>query len=414
MSKKTCVVSCPIDTYSGYGARSRDFVKGLIEAKGDVWDIKVLSQRWGSLPFGYLQDHQELDLANRTVSKLTYQPDIWMQITIPNEFQKVGKHYNIGLTAGTECNLANESWIEGINRMDEVLVSSEHAKEVFKSHPKVKATTPIKVLFEGFDSEKYFKTDTMANLDINLDLNAIEESFCFLFVGHWIERKNVANLIHTFYRAFANQDKMPALILKTQQQSSSIADRTRIDKAIEGIRNMFPADFNLPKVYVLQGDLTDDEINELYNHKKVKAMVNLTRGEGFGRPLLEFSAIGKPIISTLWSGQKDFLNRNFITSVAGELVPVPKQFTNDWIVEGSKWLEANTTIAGQKMLEVWKNYSKFTPRAKQQQKYVTSKFTINKMNDKIAEYMEAADKAVPAAVKLELPKLQLPKLQKIG
>ena len=412
--KKTCVVSCPIDTYSGYGARSRDFVKGLIKAKGDVWDIKILSQRWGSLPFGYLQDHQELDLASRTIAQLTSRPDIWMQITIPNEFQKVGEHYNIGITAGTESDVASEAWVEGVNRMDKVIVSSEHSKKVLRSNPKVKATTPIDVLFEGVDVEKYFKTDTMANMEINLDLNAIEESFCFLFVGHWIERKNVSNLVHTFYRAFNNQERMPALILKTQQQSSSIADRTRIDNIIRDIRNMFPPEVKLPKVYVLQGDLTDDEVNELYNHKKVKAMVNLTRGEGFGRPLLEFATVSKPIISTLWSGQKDFLNKNFVLQIPGQEVPVPDQFTNDWIIKGSKWFEADLNIAGQKMLEVWKNYSKFTAKAKQQQKYVLSKFTIDKMNEKIGQLMEDADKAVPAKVQLELPKLQLPKLQKIG
>ncbi len=412
--KKTCVVSCPIDTYSGYGARSRDFVKGLIKAKGDMWDIKILSQRWGNLPFGYLADHLEEDLASRMISQMTQRPDIWMQISIPNEFQKVSEHYNIGITAGIESDLCNESWIEGINRMDEVYVSSEHAKQVFNSHPKVKPTTPIKVLFEGLDTEKYFKTERMANMDINLDLDAIEESFCFLFTGHWIERKNVSNLVHTFFRAFNNQDKMPALILKTQQQSNSLTDRTRIDKTIRDIRNGFPPEFKLPKVYVLQGDLTDDEMNELYNHKKVKAMVNLTRGEGFGRPLLEFAAVGKPIISTLWSGQKDFLNKNFVVQVPGKMVPVPDKVTNDWIVKGGQWFEANLDIAGQKMLEVWKNYSKFTAKAKQQQKYATSKFSMEKMNALIADYMETADSKVPESIQLQLPKLELPKLQKIG
>ena len=412
--KKTCVVSCPIDTYSGYGARSRDFVKGLIKAKGDVWDIKILSQRWGSLPFGYLADHLEEDLASRTINQMTQRPDIWMQISIPNEFQKVSEHYNIGITAGIESDLCNESWIEGINRMDEVYVSSEHAKQVFKSHPKVKPTTPIKVLFEGLDTEKYLKTERMANLEINLDLNAIEESFCFLFTGHWIERKNVTNLVYTFFRAFNNQDKMPALILKTQQQSNSLTDRTRIDKVIKDIRNNFPADTKLPKVYVLQGDLTDAEMNELYNHKKVKAMVNLTRGEGFGRPLLEFTAVAKPIITTLWSGHADFLNKNFVVPVPGQLAPIPTQAANDWIVEGGKWFEANLDIAGQKMLEVWKNYSKFTTKAKQQQKYAASKFSMEKMNTLIGEYMETADSKVPEKVQLQLPKLELPKLQKIG
>ena len=412
--KKTCVVSCPIDTYSGYGARSRDFVKGLIKAKGDVWDIKILSQRWGSLPFGYLADHLEEDLASRMINQMTQRPDIWMQISIPNEFQKVSEHYNIGITAGIESDLCNESWIEGINKMDEVYVSSEHAKQVFKSHPKVKPTTPIKVLFEGLDTEKYFKTERMANMEINLDLDSIPESFCFLFTGHWIERKNVSNLVYTFFRAFNNQERMPALILKTQQQSNSIADRTRIDKAIKDIRNGFPPDFKLPKVYVLQGDLTDDEMNELYNHKKVKAMVNLTRGEGFGRPLLEFTAVAKPIITTLWSGHADFLNKNFVVQVPGKLAPVPDQVTNDWIVKGGQWFESNLDIAGQKMLEVWKNYSKFTTKAKQQQKYAASKFSMEKMNTLIGEYMETADSKVPEKVQLQLPKLELPKLQKIG
>ena len=224
----------------------------------------------------------------------------------------------------------------------------------------------------------------------------------------------MSNLVYTFFRAFSNTKNPPALILKTQQQSHSIADRTRIDRAIRDIRNGFPPDFTLPKVYVLQGDLSDSEVNELYNHPKVKVMVNLTRGEGFGRPLLEFTTVAKPIISTLWSGQKDLLNRNFIVPVPGKEMEIPKSATNSWIVDGGKWYEANLDIAGQKMLEVWKNYSKFTTKAKQQQKYATSKFTIEKMDEKIAEYMEKADKAVPQKVQLQLPKLELPKLQKIG
>ena len=40
--KPLCVVSCPIDTFSGYGARSRDFVKGLIQSKDKEWDIKMV------------------------------------------------------------------------------------------------------------------------------------------------------------------------------------------------------------------------------------------------------------------------------------------------------------------------------------------------------------------------------------
>ena len=46
--KPLFIISCPIDTYSGYGARSRDLVKVIIEL--DSYDIKILPQRWGNTP----------------------------------------------------------------------------------------------------------------------------------------------------------------------------------------------------------------------------------------------------------------------------------------------------------------------------------------------------------------------------
>ena len=138
MSKPLCIVSCPIDTFSGYGARSRDFVKSLIKNKGEEWDIKIISQRWGQTPFGALNTgiEEDTDLKNRIIGALTMnlsvQPEVWIQITVPNEFQPLGK-FNIGVTAGIETTIADAGWIEGCNRMDLNLVSSEHSKTVFKS-----------------------------------------------------------------------------------------------------------------------------------------------------------------------------------------------------------------------------------------------------------------------------------------
>ena len=114
--KQTLFISCPIDTLSGYGARSRDIVKALI--KHDKYDIKVISQRWGSTPFGALDrnDPEDQKILNLIWNQpqLPFQPDIWIQITVPNEFQAVGK-YNIGVTAGIETTLCDVSWIEGCN-----------------------------------------------------------------------------------------------------------------------------------------------------------------------------------------------------------------------------------------------------------------------------------------------------------
>ena len=130
MSKPVFIISCPVDTYSGYGARSRDIVKSIIES--DKYDVKILPQRWGDTPGGFLNDHKQWQFLNKhIIPNIQSKPDIWMQITIPNEFQAVG-NYNIGCTAGIESNLCKPEWIEGLNRMDMNWVSSNFAKQTFE------------------------------------------------------------------------------------------------------------------------------------------------------------------------------------------------------------------------------------------------------------------------------------------
>ena len=118
MKKPSFYISCPFDTYSGYGARSRDIVKAIIEL--DKYDVKLLSQRWGNTPFGFTEDHDDWrflnDLRVQGVAQ-GQKPDIWMQITIPSEFAPVGK-FNIGCTAGIESTGCDHTWVEGLNRMD--------------------------------------------------------------------------------------------------------------------------------------------------------------------------------------------------------------------------------------------------------------------------------------------------------
>jgi len=130
--KNTFVISSPFDTYSGYGARSRDVIKAIIEM--DKYDVKLLSQRWGNTPFGFCKDNPEWEFLLDLVipQPMTSQPDIWAQITVPNEFHPVGK-YNIGITAGLETDLVPGEFIEGANRMDLNLVSSEHSKRAFEA-----------------------------------------------------------------------------------------------------------------------------------------------------------------------------------------------------------------------------------------------------------------------------------------
>lgn len=430
MSKPTLVVSCPIDTYSGYGARSRDFVQSIIDS--DKYDVKILSQRWGNTRFGYLKDHSNADLGSRIIPRLTTQPDVWIQITVPNEFQKVGK-YNIGVTAGMETTLCDPSWVQGCNKMDLVIVSSQHAKKTFETSKfdvqddttkqitgTVELTTKVEVLFEGADINKY----TPLAFPTKIDLDGIDEQFCFLVVGHWLpgeigeDRKNIGYTIKSFLETFKNKPlgKQPALLLKVQAGSgTSIMDREAVLDRIDTIRKTVKG--KLPNIYVLHGDMTDAEMNELYNHGRVKAMVSLTKGEGFGRPLLEFSLVNKPIIAPYWSGHIDFLSSEYVKFVGGTLTNVhPSAVIDKMILKESQWFTPNAIEVGKAFEDVYKNYDKHKELAKRQGYRSRTEFSYDKMKELVDRLLSNHVPEFPKEVQLKLPKfnkIELPKLKKI-
>ena len=429
MSKPVCVISSPVDTISGYGARSRDFIKSIIKAKSEEWDIKLLSQRWGQTPFGALDEsiEEEADLKRRIVGNLTmslpFQPEIWIQITVPNEFQPLGK-YNIGVTAGIETTICDPSWIEGINRMDLTLASSEHSKKTFQSSKfeqknqaggllsMIELKKPIEVLFEGADLTKYFKSDILTNFDIYDDLSTIKESFCYLFVGHWLQgeygedRKNVGYMIKSFLEVFKNKKNKPALILKVSQGAPSIIDQEAVLKRIENIRQTVQGK-DLPNIYLIHGSLSDEEMNCIYNHSKVKAMVSLTKGEGFGRPLLEFSIIGKPIIASGWSGHMDFLDVEFCGIVGGTLNKIhPSAVVPQTIIADSSWFRPDDNQVGHAYNEIFDNYKEYAEKAKRLAYRNKQNFSFDKMTENLDELLKQYIPEFPKQVELKLPKLK--------
>jgi glycosyltransferase involved in cell wall biosynthesis len=429
--KPVFVISCPIDTYSGYGARSRDLVKAIIAT--DKYEVKILPQRWGATPWGFLDDHKEWTYLKSyilTSPQLPKQPEIWMQITIPNEFQPIGK-YNIGVTAGIETTSVHQSWIEGCNRINLVITSSEFAKKILQttqyevkdkagnSHGVLQLKTPVEVLFEGADTNVYKCLEVLPTSTFD-KLNDIKEEFAYLFVGHWVQgefgedRKNVGMLIKAFYETFKNKKNKPALILKTSGSGSSYMDRDAILNKIYQIKQSVNST-NLPNVYLLHGEFTDEEMNELYNHPKVKAMVSLTKGEGFGRPLLEFSLSKKPILTTNWSAHTEFLKSEFVTLVNGELKNVHKSaLVDSIIIENSQWFNANPIEVNFFLKDIFENYKKYKEKSNRQAFYSKSNFNWDKMCEVLNNILLIKIPELPQEVELQLPKIELPKLKKIN
>jgi hypothetical protein len=423
MSKPLFIISSPYETYSGYGARSRDLIKAIIEL--DKYDVKLLSQRWGECAWNFCSDNPEWSFLNNHKifnPQLPSQPDVWMQITVPNEFQPIGK-YNIGITAGIETTIASAEFIEGVNRMDITLVSSEHAKKVFQNskfekrnkqtnQPEgtIELTKPVEVLFEGADTDIYKILESQPDTTLSNTLSNIKEDFAYLFVGHWMhgdigeDRKNTGLLVKAFFETFKNKKHKPALILKTSGAVSSYIDRENILNKINQIKNTVDSK-NLPNVYLLHGDFLDSEMNEIYNHPKVKAMVCLTKGEGFGRPLLEFSLAKKPIIVSKWSGHMDFLNSEFIVGLNGEMKNVSPSAANQFLLAESQWFSPNYGEVMHRLTDVYENYKNYADGAKRQAFKSKNEFNWIKMKEKIDSLFTQYVPEFPKAVEFKLPTL---------
>ena len=425
MSKPLCLVTAPVATRSGYGSHSRDICRSLISM--DKYNVKIFPVRWGSTPQNALNDADPNDkvIIDRLMNdvNLEKQPDVHIHIVIPNEFQPVAK-YNIGITAGIETTACPPEWIEGMNRMDLNIVPSKFTKETLQnmSYDRVdeqskekigelKVNKPIEVLFEGTDTNIFKKTKVFSK-ELNDKFSKIKEDFCFLFVGHWLQgdlgndRKDLGMLVKTFLETFKNMKKSPALLMKSSGATFSLIDKREVLVKIEYIKKSVDAKV-LPSIYLLHGDLTDEEMNELYNHPKVKSHVTFTHGEGFVRPLLEASISQKPIIASNWSGHVDFLTKNLSILLNGSMKKVSKQsFQKGIYVKDSYWFTVNYQAASKVLKNVFQNYNRFALNAAKQGTINKSRFSLNKMTEIFEKILDDNVPEFPKEVKLKLPKLK--------
>ena len=438
--KPLVLVTAPVKTRSGYGNHSRDICRALIEL--DKYDVKINPVRWGNTPMNALEDgnpkHDILKPHLLPSPNLEKQPDVHLHLVIPSEFQPIGRK-NVGMSAGMESTIPIPQWVDGVNRMDETIFVSEFAKAVFeqaefnidKNKQVLKVQKPMSVLFEGVDTDVYKETKTF-NETIKHAFEPIEEDFCYLFTGHWLggtigqDRKDVGMLIKVFLETFKNTRNQPALILKTSGADFSILDREDILKKIEYIKKGVVGS-KLPSIYLIHGDFTDEEMNQMYNHPKVKAHITFTHGEGFGRPLLEAAQSGKPVVAPGWSGHVDFLHKNYAQLLPGSLTQVPMSaFPKDMAFDSpeNKWITVNYNVASSVLNEIHNNYSKYQVKGKQLQSYTRKQFSYEAMKQKLAKMIDPIVESVPKQVELKLPKLQkvddnksnelkLPKLKKV-
>lgn len=421
------VIRGPVGTRSGYGDMSRDIVRHLINI--DKWDIKVMPCPWGQTPMNALTEENPKDkpIIDRIIKSPPRKPEVFISITVPNEFQPMGQ-YNIGITAGIETTACSPEWVQGMNRMDLILTISNHSKMVLQTTsyqtknngvqgPQLKLEKPIEILHCCADTSifrKISRTEIEPAVDEFMD--KVKENFCFLFVGHWLtggmghDRKDIGMLIKVFLEVFRKGPKKnrPALILKTSSATFSLLDREEMLKKITAIKDSIGAQ-NFPSVYLLHGDLTEPEMNSLYNHPKVKVHVSFTKGEGFGRPLLEASLSGKPVVVSGWSGHMDFLNPEEAIILGGKLQKVDDSAAWEGVINAeTQWFQVDYQNAANVLFHIWRHYKLFQNRGAALVKKNAEQFNFNTIQKRTEELMDKylPEFKIPEEVLIDLPKLK--------
>ena len=428
MNKPLLVFQGPVFTRSGYGDHCRDLLKSLY--KMDKYDIKIIPLRWGNTPQNQVDPSTEFGqkMLGSVIGEIGQKPDIFIQVSVANEFEPKG-HYNIGVTAGVETTICPKNFIDGGNKMDLILVPSEFTKRVLATtvyqHKnqqtgdvvgETQMTVPIEVLFEGVDIDVFLPKEK-ATKDV---LANVKEDFNFLVVGHWLrgdlgqDRKDIGMAIKTFATVFQYlpKDKRPGLIVKTSHAGFSVIDREATREKIERVVQSFGD--KCPSIYLVHGDLEEADMAHLYHHPKVKAMVSFAKGEGYGRPLAEFTLTGKPIVVSGWSGQIDFLPAQHSVLLEGELTPVHESAADDFIMKEAQWFTVNYNMAANKLYDIYNNYDIYVKQSAGLKQNSLNKFTLDKMHEVFTQIMEKNVKAAPKVVPFNLPKLnKLPTLNKV-
>lgn len=399
--RKKILVKGPALSMSGYGEQARFALRCLRENE-DKFDIYLVNIPWGKTGW-VTEDTEETKWFAMLMAKTHQfmqqkgQFDISLQVTIPNEFEKIAP-INIGYTAGIETTKVAPQWIDKARLMDKIIVVSNHSKQVFDlteyklQNPQTgevvdfKNTTPIEVV--------HFPVKKVQPKQFDLQL---QTDFNFLSVVQWGPRKNAEATINSFYEEFKNEPNV-GLVMKVNFSKNCIMDRFNCEKRLQSIKNNHKE--AKCKVYLLHGNMSEEEMAGLYHHPAIKAIVTTTHGEGFGLPLFEAVCAGLPVIAPKWSGHVDFLMapvkedgkeklRNHFTTIDFDLANVNKEAVWEGVIQAdSQWCHVKTSSVKDAMRTVFKNLPTPVAKAKKLKEYVLEEFKEEKQKEKFLEILK--------------------------
>lgn len=353
---KTVLFSAPVLTQSGYGVHAQQVFQYLLNAeKQGRIKLHVQVVPWGDTSWHVNPSNKDGligEVMKRTVPPLP-KYDVSLQLKLPNEWSTAMATYNVGMTAGVETDRCNPEWVTACNKMQLVIVPSEHSLKSIKKSGTL--LTPSKVVPEAFPA--VYSKDVIEDVDFGFDT-----PFNFLVFGQLTgnnpenDRKNIFYTIKWLCDTFAG-NKDVGIVVKTNGGKSSHFDRSMMKNVFTTLLKEVRQTSEFPKVHLLHGDMTDNEVHALMHNESIKALVALTRGEGFGLPILEASAAGLPVVATNWSAHTEFLGLGKYIDIDSRLVEIhPSRVDNQIFMKDSKWAAPSEECFKRKIKKLHSNY----------------------------------------------------------
>ena len=415
---KKILLEAPILTQSGYGEHSRLVFRSLIKRE-DV-DLYISPLNWGTTSWAAVYDSERTKIDECVRKFQTYigqakaqqsqvHFDLHLHVGILSEFEAKAPKA-ISITAGIETDRVSADWLirthKGLNK---IIVPSEHAKNGFltTSYQAINEQNNTKTIIECATPVDVVPYPVKTFEDCNLDLN-LKTKFNFLSVAMLGPRKNFSSMIKWFVEEFRKDDV--GLILKTSQSTGSNMDKVATRNVLNSVLNKvdYHNDETKCKVYLLHGDLTEQEIHSLYSRQDIHAYLTTTHGEGYGLPIFEAAYNGMPVVATDWSGHLDFLKgpykesgkvkeKKLFVNLDYELKEIQKEAVwKNILEEGSKWAYVKKQSFKKKVRAIYKNYGMYKKWSNSLQDHILKNYSeqqiLNKMTNSIMEVFESREK----------------------
>lgn len=408
------LVTAPVLSQSGYGEHGR-FVLRALKTREDLFDIYVNTLNWGRTSWLW-EDTEERAWIDSLLMKTMHHAqqqgtyDLSLQVTIPNEWKKLAP-INIGCTAGIETTKISPEWVKASYTMDKIIVVSSFSREAFVNTV-YEGTSPRtgevrEIQAKGpFEVVNYpFRPVDAAQVDFDFKYD-----FNFLAVAQWGPRKNLENTIRWFVEEFHDQEV--GLVVKTSVGNNSYTDSEMTKLRIRNLLSDPKYAKRTCSVHMIHGYLKDDEMSALYQDEKIKALVNIAHGEGYGLPMFEAAGYGKPIITIGWGGQADFLyvpekvkgrrKKQLMAKFAEvdyQLAHIQEGAVWNGVLQAdSQWAYADPASYKMKLREVYKNLGMYEKRAASLKEHIRSKFTEEALYEQFVGLVQESTPDLPYGV----------------